>query len=1026
MKFLRILLFASLGLVVLLLIGAGIGMTPGFQTWLARRVIAKQPDMKADIGRVAIGLSQVELTAIRIARPGLLLTLPAATVDVSVMQAAAGKIAVKRLKAHGFTLDLTAPQKLSGLTAPGRRDLAGYFAVLSTTHAAPGEKSAAFKGIFDQLKLPVELSVGELDLAGDVIFPAAGGKPARAKIVLTGGQLAAGQDGKLTLQAEAALSGAVTSLSSKGTIGIHMDTPSSIDRITVLNDLTASGESIPNGAKLQAELKAGRDAQGGEGYSLVLRSDGKTLADVVATLAAGDGKLAGTIKVAARDRDLAPFALGQAVPEFDATADSSFEVDTSFTQFNVNGTLELSLDKLAVVQKELAAIGPLRVSANYAVEQADGFVRVRALRARVEGTADAAALVEVRQPFDYNLASGELRMADNRRELIALGLQSLPLSWAQPFLGALRLNGGQASGAYLVTAAASGFSVRPDGPLTVSPVSIFRDGQPLVHELSLSVAASADVTPRGWQAEIGNLTARSGPGTLVTLTAKAGQVIGDGQPLKATGAFTVDLPGVLAQPVAGAAADLTGGTITGNFTASSGEAQEVAAQLVFSGLTARALQGNLPKVSVDVRASRDAAGSFVAQVPLLVELAGRKSDLAFDAKGRVTDAGVDLDARMTSTLIHADDMKILLAPFAGGEQPVRQTPQFGPDAKPAWSGVTGKLTFGLKEVVYSPELTVRDLNGMLSIADAAVTLQALKAILGPGGQLSLSGGLTFVPATPKPYALKADFSVVNLDSGATLKAFDLSPAMPLVEGRFDLSTKVQASGANLASLADQASGDVKVSSNGGLFRPIPTNYLAAITSARTELLKRTEQVGAISSLAGALGAKLPGNLGGATAKAQALAERLGRLESIVKLISEIKFDQLTLDAGSSTTLDTVLRDLTITSPELRFVGAGGLKYQPGVPLWKQAMSLKLNGFARGGTAELMKKSDLLGEKEDSLGYFPLSLAVNIDGTAEKPDTSRLVSALLEKVLSLKLDAAGIERLRQGDLGTILNVLTQLK
>ncbi len=1025
MKFLRILLFALAGLAVLLAIGVGVGLNSGFQTWAARRAVAGQPDMKADIGRVSVGLNRVELTAIRVAQPGMILTLPSATVDVPVIKAASKQVAVKRLQAHGWTLDLTAPQKLTGLSPQGRRGLAGYFAVLSSAQAKPAEKSAAFKGVFDQLKLPVELSIDELDLAGDVIFPAEGGRPAKAKVVLTGGQLGSGREGTFTLQADAALSGAVASLSSQSDIRIHMDTPSSIDRVTVLNDATALGSSIPNGAKLQAELKAERGAQGAESYSLVVRSGGKTLLDVVATLPAGASKLEGTMKVAARDADLAPFALGQPVPEFVATADSSFRVDTSFKQFDVDGTLELALNRLEVLQKELATVGPLRVTASYAIEQAESFVRVRALQARIAGAASPLAVVDVRQSFDYHLESGELRVADTQKELIALSLQSLPLAWAQPFLGDVALSGGEAKGSFLVKPASGGFSIRPEGPLTISPFSVAQDGEPVARDIALSVMVSADVTPQGWQAEVADFSARSGQSTLVSLSAKAGQAAGDKQPLKATGSFAADIPGILAQPVAGGVADLARGALEGTFTASSGETQEVAAQVVVSDLTARATQQVFPKVTLDVRANRDAAGTFAAQVPVLVELAGRTSDLSLDAKGRTSPAGVEVDARLTSTLVHVDDVKILLAPFAGEEQPAQPAPS-GPDAKPVWAGVTGKLVLALQQIVYSPELTVRDLHGTLSIADAAVTLETLKAILGPGGAVSLSGGLTFVPATPKPYALKADLTVVDLDSGATLKALDSSPTLPLVEGKFDLSTRLSASGANLASLAEQAVGDVKISSKGGLFRPLPSNYVAAISSARAQLLKRTEQVGTISSIAGVFGAKLPGNLGGTTAKVQALAGRLGDLESIMNMIAEIKFDQLTLDAGSSTTLDTILRDLTITSPELRFVGAGGLKYRPDVPLWKQALSLRLNGSARGKAAEVMKKGNLLGEKEDSLGYIPLSLAVNIDGTAEKPDTSKLVSALLEKVLSLKLDAGQLEKLRQGDITAILNLVTQLK
>lgn len=1025
MKIWRVLLIAAASLVVVLVIATVLVFNSGFQTWIARKAVAAQPDLKADIGRVSVGLNQVELTSVKVTQPGLILTLPSASIDVSVLKAASKKVEVKRLTAHGWTLDLTAPQKVAGARVLGRQGLAGYVAVLGQAQAAPATQAEAFQGIFSQLKLPVDLAVDAVDLAGEVIFPMEPGQPAgRARVTITGGQLAAGREGSFVVTADAGLAGAVTSLSSRSQIGVRMDTPSSIDRVSVKMDAKAVGTQFPQGAALQLDLNAERRSGGTESYVALIKSAGKSLVDLQAQLPLGAKKLEGKVLLSMQDSDLTPFALGRPLPAFTAKADSAFGVDTQFTQFQANGTLDLVLSKLEVIQKELASLGVLRVNATFAAEQVDSLLRVSTLQARVDGE-KPVAVIDVRQAFEYNLETSELRGVDTTRDLVAISLEGVPLAWAQPFLSNMSLSGGEARGAFIVKAAGGGFSVRAQAPLTVSTFSLAQDGAPLLKDIALSVSPSADVTPQGWQAELADFAVRSGTVKLLSLAAKAGQVSGQKEPIKATGTFAVDLPGVLAQPAAGGAVVLNRGAASGQFTASSGEKQEVAAQMVFSDLVSG--QEAFPKVSLDVRADLGADGKFAAQVPIQLEKEGRNSDVQLEAKGTQTAAGVEVNARVTSTMLHVDDVKILGAPFAGAssEQPVSSPPNT-PDNKPIWAGIKGQLTLALQQVVYSPELIVKDINGSVSISEAAVTLEALKAVLGTGGQVAVNGGLTFTPVAKQPYTLKADVAVTNLDSGATLKAFKSGDALPLVEGKFDLTTKVAASGASLDALADQARGDVRITSKGGLFRPVPSNYVDALSSARTQLLKRTEQAGAISSLAGALGAKLPGNLGGATAKVQAVAERLGELEAVVKLISEVKFDQLTFDAGSDSNLDTILRDLTITSPELRFVGAGGLKYQPDVPLWKQALSLRLNGAARGKAAEAMKKANLLGDSVDALGYIPLTLAVNVDGTAEKPDTSKLVAALIEKVLALKMEPGDLERIRQGDIASLLNLLTQLK
>lgn len=1033
MKFLRVLFIVVAAVVVLTAIAVVVAFNSGFQTWAARKAIAGQPNLKAEVGRVSVGLNRVDLAGIKVVQPGMILTLPAATIDLPVLDAARKKVAIRSLKAHGWTLDLTAPTKVSGLNPERRRALAGYLGVVASAQAAPAAAQQAFTGIFGLLNLPVELSLENADLAGEVIFPTAAGQPpGRAQVQLTGGGLGAGREGRFELIAKGSLTGAVTSMDARSVLVMRMDTPKSIDRLSAVTDVNAIGPQFPQGALLRADLQAERGAQGAENYRIALDSGGRPLLGLQAQLPSGGSELQGRLNVSVRDSDLAPFALGRALPAFEGKADANFGASTAFTDFRADGNLDLTASRLEAVQAELKALGTVRVNSTFGIEQHADSLRVKTLQLKAVG-AQPFATIDSRQAFEYNLKTGALAVADPQQDLLAIALEGVPLVWAQPFLQNVTLTGGDVRGVFVARAVNGGFSLRSQAPLTISTFSLASGGKPMLKDVNVLVTLTGENSPRGWQAEVADLTVRTGQTSLLTLSAKAGQATGSpgaaGQPIKATGNFATDLPAILAQPVARAYAFLATGALTGEFTVSSGVKQEVAAKLEARNWVA-VTKEVLPQFFLDLRADIDSQGKFQAEAPLRVEQAGRKSDLAFNVSGQTAPRSVQVDARLASKLIYVDDVKILLAPFAGSPepQPKPAAPKGPgtPDAAPPWAGVTGKLALALEQVVYSPELTVRDITGTVAIGEAALTLDALKAVLSTGGQVKVNGGVAFKGAEAKPYALKADVAVSDLDSAAVLKAVTPGNPNPMVEGRFDVTSQVTAQGANLGALAEEARGDLRISSKGGFFRPVSSKYVQAFSEARAQLMKRTEQVGTLGALAGALGAKLPGALGGATSKAQTLADRMGDIEAILKLVTELKFDQLTLDVGSDSSLDTVLRDLTITTPEIRFVGSGGLKYQPNIPLWKQALSIKLNGAARGKAADVMKKNNLLGEKIDSLGYAPMSMDLNIDGTAEKPDTSKLIVDLLNRVLQVKLQPGDLEKLRQGDVNVLLSVLGQLR
>ena len=201
MKFLRPLLLALGTLTVLLLAVVLLAFTPAVQTWAVRRVLAQQPGIEAEVGRVAAGLNRVCLEDIRIRFAGSDWILPLVEIDFPVVSAVlGGRVEVTRVWAKGWTLDLVDAPPVASRAPPRAPTHAGYLAFLSVARAQAPVPPPAFDGIFSLLALPVDLSVSGMDVEGEIRFArAAGQTPAVARVALTGGGLSAGATGRFVL-----------------------------------------------------------------------------------------------------------------------------------------------------------------------------------------------------------------------------------------------------------------------------------------------------------------------------------------------------------------------------------------------------------------------------------------------------------------------------------------------------------------------------------------------------------------------------------------------------------------------------------------------------------------------------------------------------------------------------------------------------------------------------------------------------------------------------------------------------------
>ena len=1000
MKPVRILLFSFGALLVLLIAAVALAFNSGVQTWAARKALAGQPALHASLGSLAAGLGRVELRDLRAEVNGATLVLPTLTVEVPLVSAGLSqKVTVGKLVARGWTLDLSKAQNAPATPAPAKPSVKVTRplppSLLATALAADPAAAAPavaqlFQGVFAQLRLPVDLALDGLDLDGDIILPPApGGGPApRAHLTLAGGGLGAGREGRFTLDLAANFAGekvAVSSVVVRSTLAATMDTPRSFTGFVAEPTAVATGPQFPTGVKLLATVSARRAATG-ESYTLSVATPAQRLLSVEAELAAAGQTLAGTWQIDVRSADLAPFALGRPLPTFAAKGAGKFSTDTAFAEIRASGRLDASAEQLAVIKTELAAMGAIRLAAVFDLTQRGDFTRVEKLGLDVAGARPVAA-VQALQTFEFNAKTGELKVADPARALVAITLQGLPLAWAQPFLKDLAVGGGDVRGEFSVTANNGGLAVRPQAPLTIAGLTVAQAGRPLLRAVDVSLDLVADYAPVGWQAEVTSLTLKSGGATLLKLSAKAGQLAGKDQALKATGQWSADLPALLAQPAAAGLAALVRGAASGDFVATVSDKTGVQAHLALTDLAAdpKLATGPLPTVTAEVRADLAPDGTITLNAPLLFTRDGRKSDLTVAGSLATSPAGLVIDARLTSAALFVEDLQILAAPFAGApaqsgtaaavSAPVR-------DAKPVWAGVTGQLALALKKVVYAQKYEVADVGGTLRIEAGELKVQGIRAGLGEGSELKVNGGVTFTTTAAEPYALAARVDVTNFDPAPVLRA--LNPGQPpTVEGKFTVASQLSGRARNVGELGGRAGGDFTLTSKGGVFRAFSSDVAAKVEAG-------TKTASAVAFL---------GNVASAVTGRKDYGEIAGKAEAVAafsKAISAIRYDQLNVVLSRDAALNTVLKDFTLIAPELRLAGTGRVEGKENVALAAQSLSMQFQLGARGRTGDLLKALGALDvAQKDDLGYFASTLPLRVTGTIGKPDTGELQSALLK-------------------------------
>ena len=977
MKLIRILLgclalVAAIAAVLLLL-----AIAPPVQGWLAERALAHQPGITGSLGSISAGFGRVDLGGVRLESGGAVLTLPSLEASVPLTRSLLRRRAIVRsLVAKGWTLDLTSASAAAPPPGPAA--------------AAAADKSVlrAFLGFVSGWDPPCDFSLDGVDLEGDVVLPSQqGNPPVRVHVTVTGAGATSELGGELAFDAESDNPGfSADTVTAHGRLAARMGPGRSVRRLEADADLDAKGGSLPEDISVRAKLAVAR-GEAGNSYTLDLGRGGRQLAEIVASYSGKDNRLQGSWRADVRDTDVAPFALGRALPSFSAAGEGRYEAGAGLESFHFTGALKAHAGRLEAIAPALGRLGAVDLSAKFDVAHDGHMLRVAALEASLEGArspSESGPVCEVvaLQPFELNEADGALKVPDAASDLAKVRFSGLPLAWLPALPGGISFGGGAAEGGFAVRSDGGSLALRPTGPFVARVASLRGPGGDFARNLDLSLAPAADLTADGWRVNWSHLVLSRGGRQLLGVDGKAARPPGADQPVQVAGSWKADL-----DALAGAANPGAGRAASGDFTATVGPSTTVDAKFTAAGGPAD------PTLSASVHADIDAYGGIAFTAPVTLAFGASASKFATEGSWSRDHGVTRVDGTVTGDKVtsqHLHLLSSLLAEVSGQR-----------DSAPFWGSLVGSMKFSFARLEVGGH-GLDYVGGALEFEPGSLRLAGGHATLPHQNMARLEGVLSFDGASENPYSLKATAAAKGIDE-ASLYPPPAPGQQPPLEGRFSAEASLAGTGANLADLARRTHGELHLASESGIIRLLKTTVAEAIPEPSAPV---SDAVGTVGSAVGAIfGLKgEPAALG-----KNAVSREADAVITFTYAVAEIGYDQLAVTATLAADRSIVLTGIEMTSPELRLRGSGRIAYAEGVSLPRRPLSMDLSFGARGDNASLLSVAGLLSPAVDEKGYTALQgQPVHFGGTLGQVDVGQwhdlLVRAATRKPAAARKDA----------------------
>lgn len=981
------LLWVAGGCVALLVLGVGVLSTGRVQTRIAQGFLAEQPGAQITLRSLDVGWSSVAVRDLEIRQGPLHVRIPGLRAELPLWSLAGAHKRIDRIEAQGWEVRWDGAIASPAPVAPPQVVGAGWTHLFASLAAVePAAAPALWEQLTQILNQPLPITVNEVDLAGRTFWREAGpGADGFAEVRVKGRGPGPGDLSRLRIEIDA--TGArvdargIQSMSIRNDLTTKLTGARTIERLNLETELVASlgGGEAERSYGMELDLV---QVDGAPRVGFALREGDLPLASAKLGSAEMDTQLEGEWSVSLNAMNISHLMLGRELPNFSVDGHGDLSASRSLADAALDGGFTFVVTDVGSHIDTIAGVGDLSGEIDFAVQQSGANTRFTRLDIALAG---AAPVLEARllQGVEIGRDVFELRVANPDKPVCEVELDGLPPAWIQPLLAPWVLDARPVQGKLVGLVSPQGLRVVTDRPIRMERVALAEAGQTWIDDALVEIDLGAEITPEGWQVELGRVEVSRTGSPVITLQARGGQIQTEDETVKVVGRLEADLVGLTAWPGFAGSLALGSGRLTAEFGVGLDDRISVATAIMMDEL-AGADGMRLPSIEMDGRVDLLAEGGIEVHLPSTLERDGRSSEITLNLRTEPQQGGMIFEGSLSSPVLYTQDLQdfAALIPETEAEAVVQRvtSPRLSPvqvnPASPIWGATRGTMQVSVGKVVVPNAPSLERVATKILLDGEGVKIPQLAATIGEEGTLTATGALVFHGENIPSYTGTAEVELSDIAVEPWLRWFD-PDELPVLTGRVNLNATWEGTSSDPRELADVGVLQARVTSGGGVIRALGVEVDSYIQTGQT-----------VATL-GALFGAVTGNQ-----QLQQHSQRIKSATDAAALLAAVTFDQLSLNVDRGLNGDIVLSDLSLISPNLRLLGDGKITYRSGFPFWVQPLELSLSLAARDELGGALENLGLLNAEADSLGYFPLVQEFSLDGSLANIGTSQLQQLLV--------------------------------
>lgn len=660
-----------------------------------------------------------------------------------------------------------------------------------------------------------------------------------------------------------------------------------------------------------------------------------------------------------------------------------------------NGDLAVSgkaeLPRPDLLAPELDAVGALRVRGGAVVRPGGTAVTLK--------EADITAYAD-----DREFARAELRQSvtlrgerDLEGELFEARLRELPLNWVNPWLPSGFVLEGAPLSLELAVAGGpdGGWRVRAEEPITLGPVSIRRDGEPLVEELKVLVDPALRLGAEGnVEAEWAALEFADAYGQWLEGSGSARF-----HPAERTGGdpfsgvvldtdLRIGLQEMFQQPALAGYVGILGGELVLAIQVDGASPEPVRASARLNGLRPRAVPEDRRDYAVGAMLAKGEradewrlSGDFRAGPEDRPSSNGR-----FSGSAEPMAKPVPFQMELNAERIRQSDIGHLMAVLDVGAPDGAQTERPAPGTRrdaptpatepmsgattgaegPPWAMLDGTLRVRIDAFELNTGRSLRQLRADARVSPEELSLSSFSGRM-EDAKINGSGAVRHRDDPTNAYQLDSELEFEGFDPEILSAAG--AKNVP-VRGTFAGSANVRSEADSLERLAENARADIRVTGRDGVLTAFELDERGQLGLAGAGLLGRAMDRPGISALA-----------------------------ETIPYFKDMRFDEFVLELSRGENKRIDISQLLFTGENLLIDAAGSIAPGRLKEIMKQPMRLNMNLGAKGALTDHLETLGLLSGEKAEDGFRRWKKDVAITGTLADPNTDSLMQLLRDAARS---------------------------